>query len=205
MLSLKTHSGIWIVSKHPIDTSYAMVFKTRQGVDAFSRKGALLAEIRIDGQLLQIVGTHLQNAGGDWLRYSQCVELHNRLLLPLGRLNVPQIVCGDFNINRYHAGSAYQYMLEALGAVDGVTRGGHPFSYDRLANDLTTERGNQQDLIYYVLFRPANQNDSAGERRIRLFRHSWTKNHRDLSDHFALEAEIPLPETPRIIAAAEIK
>lgn len=204
-LSIKTNSGIWIFSKHPIDASYAIVYKTRHGIDAFSRKGALLAEIRIDGQPIQIIGTHLQNAGGDWLRYSQCVELHNRLLLPHERLDVPQIVCGDFNINRHRSESGYQYMLEVLGAVDGVARGGTHFSYDRAVNDLNTEPGTEQDLIDYVLLRYADQPRIAGERRIKTFQHSWAKKHRDLSDHFAVEAEIPFPEAPRSIAAAEIK
>ncbi len=204
-LSLKINSGIWIFSKHPIDTSFAIVYKTRQGIDAFSRKGALLTEIRVDGQPIQVIGTHLQNAGGDWLRYSQCVELHNRLLLAHERLDVSQIVCGDFNINRHRSESGYQYMLEVLGAVDGVANGGNSFSYDRAVNDLTSEPGHQQDLIDYVLFRNSDHTATAGERRIRIFQHRWTKKHRDLSDHFAVEAEIPFPEAPRAIAATEIK
>ncbi len=204
-LSLKTNSGIWIFSKHLIDTSYAIVYKTHQGIDAFSRKGALLAEIQVEGQPFQVIGTHLQNAGGDWLRYSQCVELHNRLLLAHERLDVPQIVCGDFNINRHRSESGYQYMLEVLRAVDGVSRGGNRSSYDRAVNDLTTESGTQQDLIDYVLLRHADQPRMAGERRIKIFQHPWTNKHRDLSDHFAVEAEIPFPVAPRAIAAAEIK
>lgn len=204
-LSLKTNSGIWIFSKHPIDTSYAIVYKTRKGIDALSRKGALLAEIRVEGQPIQVIGTHLQNAGGDWLRYSQCVELHNRLLLAHERLEVPQIVCGDFNINRHRSEPGYQYMLEVLGAVDGFANGGIPISYDRATNDLTSEPGHEQDLIDYVLFRSSDHTATAGERRIRIFQHLWTKKHRDLSDHFAVEAEIPFPAAPRAIAAAEIK
>jgi len=70
--SFKTNSGIWIFSKYPIRNSASIIFKTRMGIDAFSRKGALLAEIEVRGQRVQIIGTHLQNAGGDWLRHSQC-------------------------------------------------------------------------------------------------------------------------------------
>lgn len=199
-LSLKTNSGIWIFSKYPIEKSYSMIFKTRYGIDAFSRKGALLAEIRIDHQPIQIVGTHLQNAGSDWRRYSLCVELYNRLMLTHKQLGVPQIVCGDFNIDRNRSSEGYAYMLQILNAVDGTSLGTNNFSYDRLTNDLTTESGSAQDLIDYVLLRHDNNPDGAGERRIRVFQNHWTARHRDLSDHFALEAEIPLQGPPLTIA-----
>ena len=109
-MSLKTNSGIWILSKYPIERTQSLVFKTRHGIDALSRKGALLVEINIHGQLIQVIGTHLQNSGSEWRRYSQCVELHNRLLMPQERLAVPQIICGDFNIDRYRSSEGYQYI-----------------------------------------------------------------------------------------------
>ncbi len=205
LLSLKTNSGIWIFSKYPIEQSHSIIFNTRHGTDAFSRKGALLAEIRIEGQAVQIVGTHLQNAGGDWRRFSQCVELYNRLLLKHERLGVPQIVCGDFNIDRYRSMEGYQYMLQVLNAADGTSTGINNFSYDRLKNDLTNESGTRQDLIDYVLLRQSENQEVAGERRIRILQHPWSTKHRDLSDHFALEAEVPLMAPPRTIAAIQVK
>lgn len=201
-LSLKTHSGIWIISKYPILNSASIIFETRTGIDAFSRKGALLTEIEVHGQRVQIIGTHLQNSGGDWLRHSQCVELYNRLLKPHEQLGVPQIVCGDFNIDRYRSEESYRYMLQVLDASDGVTSGSTRFSYDRQNNDLTMESGTRQDLIDYVLLRQSPGHNTPTERRIRIFRHPWRKGIRDLSDHFAMEAEVVIPAFISQLASA---
>lgn len=202
VLSLKTNSGIWIFSKYPIRNTASIIFKTRMGIDAFSRKGALLAEIEVRGQRIQIIGTHLQNAGGDWLRHSQCVELYNRLLKAHERIGVPQIVCGDFNIDRFRNEESYSYMLHILDAADGATSGSTRFSYDRLNNDLTSEADTRQDLIDYVLFRQSREYSLSAERRIRVFRHPWRKGVSDLSDHFAMEAEVDLPTVSSHVASA---
>lgn len=200
MLSLKTNSGIWIFSKHPIVDTHAITFETRRGSDAFARKGALMAEVHINGQPIQIIGTHLQNEGGEWIRHSQCVELYNRLLNKYERTGVLQIICGDFNIDRNKSASGYRYMLNVLNATDGTTLGSQVYSYDRAINDLTTEPGTEQDLIDYVLTRQTEE--SPGERRIRMFRHPWKPGHQDLSDHFALEAEVPLGPVAQTFSAS---
>lgn len=187
-ISLKANSGIWILSKYPIRESHTIRFETRKGVDALARKGALLAEIMFQGQLIQVVGTHLQNEGGEWLRHSQCVELYNRLLQAHERPGVPQIICGDFNIDRNKSETSYHYMLNLLNATDGISTGSQVHTYDRLNNDLTTELGDERDLIDYVLTRRTTL--SPGERLIRVFRHRWASNHKDLSDHFAIEAQV---------------
>lgn len=201
VLSLKSNSGVWIFSKHPIRRTASITFKTRIGLDALSRKGALLVELSVKGQLVQIVGTHLQNAGSDWLRYSQCVELNQHLLEPFQRPGIPQIVCGDFNIDRYSNADRYHYMLQVLDASDGPLSGPQTYSYDRLANDLTSEPGDQRDLIDYILLRNALESEVTVERRIQIFRHPWQRRHQDLSDHFAVEASIQVT-APRSIVAS---
>lgn len=201
LVSLKTNSGIWIFSKHPIVSSHSIIYESRRGIDAFSRKGALLAEILFEGQSVQVVGTHLQNAGNDSIRYRQCFELSSRFLDKYARLDVPQIICGDFNIDRYRSGGGYRHMLQLLNAVDGTTMGHQAFSYDRVTNDLTSEPGNERDLIDYVLLRQPNGGTS-GERRIRIFRTPWNLRHQDLSDHFALEADVPLVPAVGSLAVA---
>lgn len=192
LFSFRANSGIWIASRHPILYADEITFVTRKGIDGFSRKGALLVELLIEGQRVQIIGTHLQNAGGDWLRHSQCVELSSRLLRPHEEIDVPQVVCGDFNIDRHRNTKSYEYMLQVLDASDGMPSGPLMYSYDKVNNDLRTESGNERDLIDYVLIR---QSPKAGltERRIRVFRHPWRRHSVDLSDHFALEADLVLP------------
>jgi endonuclease/exonuclease/phosphatase family metal-dependent hydrolase len=201
LFSLKTNSGIWIFSKFPIEQSYSIIFKTRQGIDAFARKGALLIDLKIGNQSIQIAGTHLQNGGSDGLRSNQCKELYSRLLKKHERLGVPQIVCGDFNIDRYRSDKEYQDMLQTLNAVDGTVFGPNAYSYDRVRNDLTTEAGSQLDLIDYVLIRSNSMEIESGSRKIHALQHPWSPSHKDLSDHFAVEAEISLPGQQPAIAS----
>jgi sphingomyelin phosphodiesterase len=195
LISYKTNSGLWIFSKHPIVSSHSIIFKNKSGIDAFSRKGGLIAEVDVNGSIIQIAGTHLQNSGHPWIRQSQCVEFYNRLLKPLHKEGVPQIVCGDFNINRKKE-EEYNFMLQTLRATDGELVGALQYSYDRLQNDLHVEAGQNQDLIDYILIRdPSNQFISTS-REIKAIRKNWDTIHADLSDHFALEAELRFAHSP---------
>jgi endonuclease/exonuclease/phosphatase family metal-dependent hydrolase len=189
LISYKTNSGLWIFSKHPIVSSHSIIFKNKSGIDAFSRKGALIAEVMVNGNAIQIAGTHLQNSGHPWIRQSQCVEFYNRLLKPFYRENVPQIVCGDFNINRKKE-EEYNFMLQTLRATDGELAGTLQYSYDRLQNDLHVEAGESRDLIDYILLRDPSNQFASTSREIKAIRKSWDRIHTDLSDHFALEAEL---------------
>ena len=187
--SMKINSGLWIFSKFPIEETHSIVYKSKTGVDALSRKGALLIELNVNGQLIQIAGTHMQNAGGASIRHAQCTEFAERLLKPHTKEGVPQILCGDFNINRQHQES-YQFMLTSLNAKDGELTSDQKYSYDRLNNDLGVESGEKQDLIDYVLIRENGAWANCQKRQIKIHRKQWNKNHQDLSDHFSLEAEI---------------
>lgn len=186
--SLKANSGIWILSKYPVVFTDAIIFRNRHGVDALSRKGALLAELNLNGQLIQIAGTHLQNGGEEWIRHSQCVEFYHRLLKPYNREGVPQVICGDFNINR-SAEESYTFMLQSLNARDGNLEGNVHYSYDRSGNDLEVEKGTGKDLIDYILLRENGALVSC-MRKIRIIRAQWHVRHQDLSDHFSMEAAV---------------
>ena len=186
--SLKTNSGLWIFSRYPILYSQSIIYKNKFGVDALSRKGALLVEIDVNGQRIQIAGTHLQNCGPDWLRQAQCVEFYKRLIKPNAREGVPQIICGDFNIDRHSTLEDYQFMLHALDAEDS-NHDLNQFSYDRVDNDLYVEKGQRRDLIDYILFRN-NGAIAICSNEVVPIKRKWSSIHSDLSDHYALQAEI---------------
>jgi sphingomyelin phosphodiesterase len=188
LISYRTNSGLWIFSKHPIVFTKSIVFKNRSGIDAFSRKGGLMAEISVDGMHVQIAATHLQNSGQPWVRQSQCVEFYNRLLKPFQKEGITQIICGDFNIN--HKSEEYGFMLQTLQAEDGDIFGDVRYSYDRKNNDVTNETGKAGELIDYILVKSADINSISTTRRIKRLQTHWHPNHKDLSDHYALEAEV---------------
>lgn len=189
--SLRTNSGLWILSKHPIEFSQEIKFKTKSGIDAFSRKGALMAQMCVNGQRIQIIATHLQSSGESWLKESQCVELTNRITDFYKIEGVPQIICGDFNIKK-DAPIQYNNMLKILDAHDFEISGTQKFSYDRLNNDLHNDNSKKQDLIDYVLIRKNQSNVSFKNKLIKVFKNKWDAKHSDLSDHYAIEAHLEI-------------
>ncbi len=187
--SVKTNSGLWIFSRHPIAAAHSIVFQTRHGVDALSRKGALLTELNVNGNFIQIVATHLQNSGKTWRKQSQCSEIYTNLLKKYQRPGIPQIVCGDFNINRHETSYDYQLMLKTLDVID-CNPGDDVYSYDRVANDLRVENGTNRDLIDYILIRNNLSFTDSSNGKIRVFQKQWNSDHKDLSDHYSLETEV---------------
>jgi phospholipase C len=202
--SFRTNSGLWIWSKFPIVSQQEIVFENRYGVDALSRKGALLVELDIRGQRMQVIATHLQNAGSARFKEGQCKELFDKLLKNFQRPGIPQVICGDFNIDRYEAEDTYRKMLTTLQANDSELAAGS-FSYDRLVNDLTVEPGTKRELIDFILTRENASGISRLRQGIRVFRHRWSARHQDLSDHYALEAEIDFHNTDQLVAASAVR
>ena len=196
-LSLIASSGLWVFSRYPIVRREAIVYQHRFGVDALSRKGALLVELNVDGQPLQVVGTHLQNCGSPTLKRKQCMELFDRLVRPAMRDGVPQVICGDFNIDRYRQTSDYDFMLGTLDARDSNTDPA-AYSYDRVNNDMRTEKGDGKDLIDYILIRENGGTVAATPALVR-FQKRWRPAHSDLSDHYSVSAEIRF--TPRPVTS----
>lgn len=190
LVSFKINSGIWILSRYPIRDIQSIKFRNKQGIDALSRKGALLVEVEIGGQLVQVVGTHLQNAGAVWLRHAQCVEVFERLLKPNEKPGTPQIICGDFNINKNESAGSYSFMLSTLNANDGDVAGDCQFTFDRQGNDLHVEHGDGQDLIDYILVRNNGAWFNCFDRKIHAVKTRWHPHHIDLSDHYSVEASL---------------
>ena len=195
---MKTNSGLWVFSKYPILHHGSITFRTRHGIDAFSRKGALLIEININGQAIQIAGTHLQNCGPAWLKKMQCMEIYERLLKPAEREGVPQVICGDFNIDRLKESENYKSMLSLLNAVD-TNHNPALITYDSANNQLKNETGSSNDLIDYILVRN-NGVQLISNNSVVHFTKTWKKNFFELSDHYSVFAEIQILSTQQSLA-----
>lgn len=181
--SIKTNSGIWVLSKLPLKPLEEIDYVECEGFDdCFARKGALLLAGEFNGKAFQILGTHLQAGGPDAIRKSQCVEMRN-LLDRHKQAEVPQIIAGDMNTG--HTDTAqYREMLSILEAEDGpltvklpTVEGGYP-------NDLHSDGVRSFRVIDFVFYRgnglPANRID----REMPHFQAAWSRKHKDLSDHF---------------------
>lgn len=78
-----------LFSKYPIRDYHQIRFSSRSGIDKMSRKGAMMAEIDVNGKIIQVVGTHLQAFGAQNIMYDQYMQLASELLDPHTKEGIP--------------------------------------------------------------------------------------------------------------------
>ncbi|MBU6154340.1 MAG: endonuclease/exonuclease/phosphatase family protein [Bdellovibrionales bacterium] len=188
-------SGIRILSKHPVVSSAQVSFCRCTGADCFSKKGAVIAILRLpSGNHLNVVNTHLDAGPSDSVRISQMEQIKG-LIETYGDPHAPMIIAGDFNLS--DRSEAYGKMMEYFGAGD-VWRQTHDssesgYTYDayenRYARDYSIKTNSPliKERIDYVLYRSGK---SAFVRPLRseiLFRSEPL-----YSDHYGIEATFEL-------------
>jgi endonuclease/exonuclease/phosphatase family metal-dependent hydrolase len=189
-LSLKTNSGVWILSKTPITEIGKIKFTECYGfADCQARKGALLVETEWNGKLIQVLGTHIQAAGDKELKLRQIKELSEKLVFPNQKKGVPQLLCGDFNLTNLDT-IATKRMLENCRAEDCCLIGDINYTKDIGGNNDMEPKNKTRKILDYILLRPNGKEIENIYRKIRIFEASWNKKHRDLSDHYAVEVSL---------------
>ena len=184
--SIRANSGIWILSRLPLQHLEEIDYEKCQGFDdCAARKGALLVEMEVDGKAVQVLGTHLQAGGPHSIRHSQYMEMR-ALLDRHARPGVPQLVCGDMNTRRSDS-TNYHTMLETLAAMDGHFEGPVQFTSDPVRNDMNGGGSHRRSVIDYIFVRAQGVAVRNAARRIPLIRAQWSRWHRDLADHFPVE------------------
>jgi endonuclease/exonuclease/phosphatase family metal-dependent hydrolase len=175
--SIKGSSGVWIISSIPLTNRHEIKYKTCKGTDALARKGAMLLEGCWYGITFQIVGTHLQSAGGNELRHNQMQQLHDELLIKFQKEGVPQFICGDMN-TCYGDCEEYGNMLKILEADND------PYP------EITGGTSTGGEVIDYILVRQNHYSRFNVKRNIKSISHPWSAKNHALSDHKAVEATI---------------
>ena len=192
--SLRTNSGVWILSRIPLKKIKEIEFKSRFGIDAMARKGAVLFEGNWNNHEFQLIGTHLQADSPDEVRREQCKEIYCNLLRQYFKKDVPQLVCGDFNIEEADTAN-YNYMLRVLHAENGQMDGKIKVSYDEIDNQLAKRPNGTKQLIDYVLVRNDNFIRNI-KRRVSVLRYNIKNKYMELSDHYGIEATINFTSEP---------
>jgi len=178
--SIRTNSGIWMLSRHPIEELGVVDYAECQGFDdCMARKGALLVEMDFHGKRVQILGTHLQAGGPQSIRHSQYEEMR-ALLDAHAKPGILQLVCGDMNTARSRTAD-YKDMLKTLAAGDGPFMGPKQFTSDGQGNDICESKGRK--VIDYIFLREQGASVSGVKRWIPEIRKRWSAVHQDLSDH----------------------
>ena len=185
-VSLKASSGVWVLSKFPIRKVETICFKERSGFDnRMARKGALMIEGEKDGQTFQIIGTHLNAGGKPTLRLSQVRAIRDELMLPFQKENVPQIICGDFNIAKDT--NTYDEMMKILAAEDGKLHSTPNTTYEPTNDMNKTQR---TAIIDYIFYKNNGKKTLSTMRKVPKIQYQWHKNHKDLADHNPVEIRV---------------
>lgn len=181
----RTNSGLWVVSKIPLTELDEIQFSVCKGFDAVARKGAVLFEGCFNGSKFQLLATHLQAEHSHALRNIQCSEIKEHLLDPYYRRNIPQFICGDFNIDMDDTFNYWQ-MLQTLDAKNGELSGNIKVTYDELNNNLAYNANGRKRIIDYVLVRNGGVIEKI-ERKVQTFFTNIRGRESYLSDHYAME------------------
>jgi len=184
----RTNSGLWIVSKLPLNELGAIQFSCSQGFDAVARKGAVLFEGNFQGAPFQLLTTHLQADYSTAVRDKQCAEIKEHLLNLYYKNDTPQLICGDFNIEMDDTHN-YQQMLQTLDAQNGELSGAVKVTYDEINNNLARNANGKCKVIDYVLVRNAALIHKI-ERTVQTFYSQVAGKATNLSDHYAMEFKV---------------
>jgi len=190
--SLRTNSGLWIVSKFPLTQLDQLQFTVSKGFDIVARKGAVLFEGRFKGSKFQLLATHLQSEDSHELRRKQCSEIREHLLNPHHQKDIPQFLCGDFNIDMFES-AKYMEMLRILDASNGQVNGEMMVTYDEINNNLAYRPNGKRQILDYALIRNAGIIDKV-ERKVQTFLTGIGEGETYLSDHYAMEFNVNFSE-----------
>lgn len=188
---LKTNSGLWIVSKIPLEKLDEIRYNVSEGYDKIARKGAAIFQGQFKGVEFQLITTHLQADAVSKIREQQCTEIMDKLLNKYYKPDIPQIICGDFNIEMDNQ-KDYPVMLQTLDAINGEITGDKT-TYDEVFNTLGRKKQGKRKTIDYVLIRN-EQWIKEIKRCVNTFYEESNRYIGHLSDHYAMEAELVFVE-----------
>lgn len=184
----RTNSGIWMLSKHPIEKMGVTKYKQKAGFDnKMARKGALMVEMNKEGKKFHFVGTHLNAGGPIEVRKSQVEQIRD-LVAEHEKPGVPVFIAGDFNIDKRksHEIDAYHFTLETLNVEDGVLVGDRQCTAS-VKNDYNFDNPNKCEIIDYIFYKGNGVDYRYAERRLPVIEYPFKAGKRNLSDHEPVE------------------
>jgi len=184
---LKLNSGVIFFSKFPLKDIGSVRFNDCDKEDCLANKGGLLVEADVFGKKIQLLGTHMDAGLNSRIQLLQLSQL-KKLLDRTKTEGIPQLVCGDFNIDKNNT-LLYQKMLDSLKAEDGPLSGDLQFSFDPTLNDMGAKK-EKPCLLDFILYRGNGLPAQQVKRKIKRYCRKWSNSHMDLSDHFAVWMDV---------------
>jgi sphingomyelin phosphodiesterase len=187
---LKTNSGVWVISKIPLQVLGTIEYSDCAGVDCYARKGAMLLSGVWNEKEFQILGTHLQSEAHHEVRVKQLDQIFIELLAKYRKEDVPQVICGDMN-TEIEIKANYCVMLECLDAEDGETEGIEQSTYNGYTNRLAESVWKKdKTTLDYVLLRKNGAKAKIVKRNVNVLTKAWKRGRKDLSDHYGVLCEV---------------
>ena len=174
----KTNSGLWAISKMPIELIDQISFSKLKEWDWMSSKGAKLYSVIKNDKEILLINTHLQSdykTNYSSIRRSQYNEINLGLILPYVKINKPLILCGDLNISNV---VNLDKMLKHLNLKNGPLSGKLQFSTFSQPNEL----------VDYILVKTDKFRFKSIQRRIQDFSMDFLEYSTNMSDHYPIEA-----------------
>jgi len=194
LMPFRTNSGLWVISKIPLTRLDKIRFSLNKGYDNIARKGAILFQGDFQGAQFQLLTTHLQADNSHHIRERQCSEIKEYLLNQYFNPGIPQLICGDFNIDMDDLVN-YQIMLNTLEAMNGEISGDVQFTFDEIDNTMARTVLGKKRVIDYILVRNEQWIQHI-ERKVQTFYTHFGGKLSHLSDHYAMEAHIDFNPSP---------
>ncbi len=182
--TLKANSGLWIVSKYPIEKIAEIEFSAKKGFDAQSKKGAILFEMN-SPMKLQFISTHMQSGEGggrDDIRLSQSTQIVEELIKPYCNNEIPLLFVGDWNTK---ANSSFDNA--ALKSLLGTTRSSDEFMEITWPSDSYGD-GATHRIYDLIMIRDVQSDITDFKCCIPNLKYKWKKSKDDLADHLPVEA-----------------
>ncbi len=190
---LRFNSGIWVLSKYPLEKIKFVRYRKKAGADLFSGKGALLMRVCHPDREIYVVGTHAQAEHHQGIRFTQYRQIREEIFSLLGECD-PLIVAGDLNTDKSRK-MDYEEMIRIFGMEEADKERDSPaHSYNGEHNDLAGKFfGKAKQTLDYILSRRSSRVKYGGS-RVRIFRASapMAGGFKDLSDHYAVQTSFIL-------------
>lgn len=182
--SLKTNSGVWILSKIKLKTIKHTRFKSCSGIpDCMAEKGATLVECEKAGKKFRLIGTHLQAENFPLTRRKQFKQIKKDLIDPFNDPDIPMIIAGDLNTEKSDSLNYFEMLKEleaddkpAIDNIKTTWKGRYNQPYDPNA---------RKTILDYILIKKNGRNVHHSNRKILMFKSQ--KHDYFLSDHFGVE------------------
>jgi endonuclease/exonuclease/phosphatase family metal-dependent hydrolase len=188
-------SGLFMVSKYPMEKLDQIIFNDCAKADCISSKSAVLVEITLpNGKKAQLINTHMQA----WDE-PKTVEIRKKQLLQIKEMmaknlkpGVPQILIGDLNIDG-NIETEYKPSLEMMEMtstpLEGPLTGTNGFSTEGC---FKKPGGDKEEWLDHMWLKANGSDAKVTSKKVLLMNGELDCGPCPLSDHRAVEAVIKL-------------